>query len=507
MAGCRRETAGTVEKSMIAFLVPLAFAAPFPCGTIDRLPHGPPALAADPLAPPGGELLVRDPFGTDYDDFEMSEHFILKWGSDADPSRNQITGTLDALEHAWTLALEDMGFDRPSFTNEFRLNVYIGDSGGDAPDVSGNVAAYVTLDHEGYAYVVINPETLQYFDYVGYEPYATAVLEHEFLHVVQFGASAYYSQEGRWYWEASADWFSDYAVPEAGQAAQNAVYFLLLPELPLDYFDPGNLSTVANIHQYSSSVFLIATTELSDGDWTPFRDSWIDVNGSDVPIEVLDALLPTGMAATYTEFVRAMTLYELSFGETVEDWLENYGGDFDENHAVTASADSAGSDTPVEIDPKLHPGAFAFNVIEMRHPEPGSVVVTFVADPTGSRSTPSSFDVWVIAGDAITPIPLAKGSGTVEIPETSALSELRVVVVSHPGDAREDETFPYALTLAEGEPPPVDTGVPENEWTPPGELEEEDPIGCNCGSTSRGAGGSLAIAALAIALCRRRNGG
>jgi hypothetical protein len=125
---------------MIAFLVSLASAAPFPCGTIDRLPVSRPVLAVDPVSPPGGELLVRDPFGSNYDDFELSEHFVLKWGSDVNPSRDQITGTLDALEDAWTVAFDEMQFERPGFTNEYRINVYIGDSGGDTPEITGNVA-------------------------------------------------------------------------------------------------------------------------------------------------------------------------------------------------------------------------------------------------------------------------------------------------------------------------------------------------------------------------------
>jgi MYXO-CTERM domain-containing protein len=488
--------------TMIAFLVPLATAAPFPCGTIDRLPRAAPVTAADPMPPPGvTDLLVRDPFGTNYDDFELSEHFVLKWGSGVDPTRDQINGALDALEDAWTVAFDDMGFDRPSFTNEFRVNVYIGNSGGDTPDIS-NAAAYVTLDPEGYAYVVVLPDVMAYFDEDWGQTYARSVLEHEFHHVVQFGASAYYSQEGRWYWEASADWFADHAVPEEGLDAQDAFQFLLLPELSLDYFEPGDLSTMANIHQYSSSVFLIATTELDDGDWTPFRDSWTQAKGSDVPIDVLDALLPNGMASAYTDFARAMTSYDLSFGPTVEDWLDDYG-DSSEYHTVTASADAAGSGSPVEINPSLFPGAYAFNVIEMRRPEPGSVIITFVGDATGTRSTPSSFDVFAIAGDTVTDVPLANASGTVEIPDTSELSDLRVVVVSHPGESRSDETFPYALTLAAGEPAPADTGEPPNEWTPPTLPEDSDPVGCNCASTHNHPAAWLAIAALAVSWRRR----
>src|SRR6185436_9454608 len=100
---------------------------------------------------------------------------------------------------------------------------------------------------------------------------------------------------------------------------------------------------------------------------------------SDVPIDVLDTLLPNGMASAYTDFARAMTSYDLSFGPTVEGWLDDYGGS-SEYHTVTAAVDAAGSDAPVEIDDSLFPGAFAFNVIEMRRPEPGSVIVTFAGD-------------------------------------------------------------------------------------------------------------------------------
>jgi MYXO-CTERM domain-containing protein len=426
---------------------------------------------------------------------------VLKWGSDADPSRDEIEGTLDALEDAWTVAFDEMQFDRPGFTNQYRINVYIGDSGGDTPTITGNVAAYVTMDDDGYAYVVVDPTTMPYFDDEWTRTYAASVLEHEFHHVVQFGSGAYYSQGGAWYWEASADWFADYAVPEAGLDAQDAFQFLLLPELPLDYFEPGDLSSLANIHQYSSSVFLIATTELDDGDWTPFRDSWTTASGSDDPIDVLDGLLPNGMASAYTDFARAMTLYDLSFGPTVAKWLDYYSTS-GEYHTITAEVDAAGSDAPVDIDPSLFPGAFAFNVIEMRHPQPGSVIVTFAGDATGTRSTPSSFDVFVIADDTVTPVPLTSSSGSVEIPDASEIWEMRVLVISHPDATRSDETFPYTLTLAAGEPAPVDTAEPQDDWTPP-QLEEADPVGCNCASTESSPVAWLALAGLAVILRRR----
>jgi MYXO-CTERM domain-containing protein len=277
---------------------------------------------------------------------------------------------------------------------------------------------------------------------------------------------------------------------------------MLLPELPLDYFEPGDLSSIADIHQYSSSVFLIATTELDGGDWTPFRDSWTQAKGSDDPIDVLDTLLPNGMASAYTDFARAMTTYDLSYGQTVAKWLDYYAGSVDEEHTITASVDPAGSDAPVEIDSSRFPGAYAFNVIEMRHPEPGSVIVTFAGDATGSRSTPSSFEVFVIADDTVTPVLLTSSSGSVEIPDANEIWELQVLVISHPGESKSSEIFPYALTLAAGEPAPVDTAEPQDDWTPP-ELEEADPVGCNCASTKSSPVAWLALAGLAVSLRRR----
>ena len=489
---------------MILTLVSLATAAPFPCGTNDRLPAVLPALATDPMSPPGDvELEVRDPFGSDYDDFELSEHFVLKWGPEANPTRDQIEGTLDALEDAWTVAFDEMQFDRPSFTNTYRVNVYIGNSGGDTPEIPGNYAAYVTVDDDGYAYVVVHPDTMISFDDSWTQTYGASVLEHEFFHVVEVGTGAfYYAQQARWYREASSDWFADHAVPQEDLDAEDAFYFILLPELPLDYYEPDDLSSLANRHQYSSSVFLIATTELDGGDWTPFRESWKQGGPSDIPIDVLDGLLPDGMASAYTDFALAMTTFDLSFGPTVEKWLDYYGSS-SEYHTVAAAADAAGSDAPVEIDDSLFPGAYAFNVIEMRHPEPGSVVVTFAGDATGSRNTPSSFDVFVIADDAVTPVPLTSESGSVEIPDANEIWELRVLVVSHPDESKSDEIFPYALTLAAGEPAPSDTGQPRDDWTAP-ELEQDDPVGCNCASTRSSPLAWLALAGLAVSWRRRK---
>ncbi len=184
------------------------------------------------------------------------------------------------------------------------------------------------------------------------------MLEHEFIHIMQFGASAYYSQEGRWYWEASADWFADFAVPEAGLDAQNAVQFLLLPELPLDYFEPGNLSSLANMHQYSSSVFLVATTELAKGDWTRHPRQLDLATGDDVPSKCSTRCSP-GAWRRHLHGVRPCDdARRAVVRQDGEQWLEDYQGSdpLDEAHADHRVAEAEGSEVRIEIDPSRLPG-------------------------------------------------------------------------------------------------------------------------------------------------------
>ncbi len=139
----------------------------------------------------------------------------------------------------------------------------------------------------------------------------------------------------------------------------------------------------------------------------------------------------------------------------------------------------------------------------MRRPEPGSVIVTFAAEPTGSRDTPSSFDVWILTDGAQHCLPLTDGAGSVEVPDTSTLDAFQVVVVSHPLETPLRRDLRYALTLAEGEPPPpVDTGDPPVIATPTDDADE-GAGGCNCGTSGHAAAAWLALAGLAISVRRR----
>ena len=486
---------------MLLSLIGVAVAAPlrFPCGTVAHMPAAPFVLANDPPAPPGkGTLAVRDSFGTDYGGIAESEHFAMKWGANLTPTSDEIDGTLASLEEAWALAIEDMQFDRPGFTNAYKVNVYYGNSGGDAPDIPYG-GAYTDLDDEGYAYIVGHPDLVDLYNRSGgFE--ASGYFAHEFHHVVQYGEDAYvYADQGAWYWEATADWFATICVPETTWDAHGGAQFRMMPHLPLAYFDYYDKGW-SGWHQYAASVFLDAITEWAGGDPTTIRDSWTNASPGADPIDVLDGLLPDGMPPTYTEFARALTQYDFAFGDLLEAYYENYAESYPaDNHSIVAEADPAGSDRPVFVYEALLPGAYAYNVVRMVRPEPHAILVTFTGDATGSRDTASSFDVWVLpSGGAATLVTLADNAGTFTVDGADALDDLTVVVVSHPGTHKNDETFGYALALADAHPPVEDTGFPDG----PDDGSAEPKGGCGCGSTGGPAAGWLSI--LALALSRRR---
>src|SRR6185436_1397303 len=114
-----------------------------------------------------------------------------------------------------------------------------------------------------------------------------AVFAHEFHHIVQFGSNSYWSQDAFWYWEASASWFADLAVPETYNQAYDGALFRMMPHIPLDYFVYGD-GSLLGYHQYAASLFLIAVTEAAGGDVSIVRDSWLGERSTADPIEVLD---------------------------------------------------------------------------------------------------------------------------------------------------------------------------------------------------------------------------
>ena len=85
-----------------------------------------------------------------------------------------------------------LGFPDPVGSEQYKLNVYVGDSGGPP---SYGALGYFNLDDEGRPMLVFHPFILD-----DPEP-AAAVTAHELLHVLQYSANPELED---WFWEATA---------------------------------------------------------------------------------------------------------------------------------------------------------------------------------------------------------------------------------------------------------------------------------------------------------------
>jgi len=151
----------------------------------------------------------------------QTEHFNIKWGGDADYDNSTIEMLGEALEDAWDIEVEEMGYPQPAGSDEYYLDFYIGNSGDDVPEINFQ-GAYTTIyeDYPYPAYIVMHPDLL------ASTSVTRDVTSHEFFHVIQFGIvnrkGCFYGNDDRWWWEATAVWMED----EVWDDINNYAYFI-----------------------------------------------------------------------------------------------------------------------------------------------------------------------------------------------------------------------------------------------------------------------------------------
>lgn len=156
------------------------------------------------------------PYGYYASNQYQTEHFNIKWGSSATYDEDTIQMLGQALEDAWSVEVEQLGYPEPDRASEYYIDFYIGGSGDDVPPISFQ-GAYTTVyscnpqEQPGCypppAYIVMHPDIL-------YHQGATRdVTSHEFFHVIQFGIVigrwCFADDEDMWWWEATATWMED----------------------------------------------------------------------------------------------------------------------------------------------------------------------------------------------------------------------------------------------------------------------------------------------------------
>lgn len=441
-----------------------------------------PAIAPPPPAAGKG---LRDGYNMPYS--EESENFVVRWGGNSWPS-TRASDVLDAMEAAWSLILVDMDYRAPSGSDDYKFNVYIGDTGG--PGAYGS--AYYTRDGNSWPMIVVTPGTFEDTEW------GITVGAHEFFHALQDAASSPYAygdgSPAAWYWEATANWVETAIYPE--NRAQTLTGFLmgyaLLPHLPIHFFDYPDTGTLEEYHQYGAFIFpYYLTREIADD--ALIRSSWLDASSSDPLIE-LDGLLQASwgvdIETAFFDFAASNVTWENYddgdiFSYTVDAYQAHYGSS-STRVTVESDADSSGwKDAPSSSLPQR----YGTNHLVIS-PEGSDVLVSFNGESTGSSGGAATWDVRAVLvdGDSGTtiPIPLTGGSGEMVLDGSGDVDEVWVVVSVVSPSMANGETFPWSYSVSDlGEPPadtgdpdtaePVDSGDPDTGTTDP-----EDESGCSC---------------------------
>ncbi len=138
------------------------------------------------------------------------------------------------LEAAWAFIVGSEGYPAPTNTNEYLLDIYLGNTGDGAPDINF-LGAYTTMYETSpyMSYIVIHP------DIISFNPVSQEIAAHEFFHTIQFGivfqspGFCFSGQDDFWWWEATSMWMEDVVYPDLNYYASAIDGYAEAPHLSL----------------------------------------------------------------------------------------------------------------------------------------------------------------------------------------------------------------------------------------------------------------------------------
>ena len=504
-------------------VITIASAAPditHKCATLDQLRLSPVTVTnADiPVRPPSSNKGQRDSVCGNCNTLS-SDNFIVRWGNGI--SQSQAQNILDSFEYSWDIEINQLGYEMPTSADTYLFNVYIGDSGGGAPQGYG-AAGYFTGDNQGYPMIVIAKQTVMD------EGYLDFTVAHEFFHALQGRTNRYDYDEygpGAWYWEATANWVESEVYPGQSGNAGFLIGYTFFPHYPVNFFDYPDQGTLQEYHQYGAFIFPQHLTEI-EADADLIRSSWQDTSSENDPMNVLNTHLQpfgTTIEDAWLHHIARMTVMDYSMGELYEEYLGYYSGYPESEDRYAETVMQEGSVGWRSAPAGTTPQRFGHNTIIARGLTESAMTFAVRGEDTGSQGSTATFGATVtkVRNGNVTYHPLEftgnEGEVTLTGVQTSDMYYLSIGAWSYfwdPGRIySETYDYEYNISPADGivsepsgepsnEPGSPGAGEPSNELVPG--FNEDDDLKAGCSTVSET--DSLWIALLAlVGLARRRD--
>ncbi|MEL6341978.1 MAG: DUF6055 domain-containing protein [Myxococcota bacterium] len=450
--------------------------------------------------PPDGELTTRDFYAVP--NSMESDHFVVRWGSGITDITAQ--AVLDAFELAWTVEVEEMGYPAPLYADTTKVNVYLGQTGGNVPAISGGVGGYYTLDDEGYPMLVLSDTAYTYLN-----GYGDAVIAHELFHGVQGGARSTYeyanNAPGAWFWEATATWVMDKVIPDDTSHAGFLFGYSFLPHLSINHFAYPQRGTIEESHQYGAFIFIQHLTEHT-ADPDLIRVAWTESDNAADPLTVIGDRLVADYGTTlfdaFSDFAARNVSWDYENGELYEQFHEYYASNLPDQDFRLADLVVGDSDGWIEAEGNL-PEWMGTNYIELaplhdEAPVINGLRIQFEGDGSGDAGNQAEWSVWLVSPDGTIVLPLEVTDGVVDT-TVDVTEDVWMVINATASAQRRGETFGYRYNITWTVDEPDD-----NRQNDGSVGDGEGPRGVGCATIGGGAMAGWAAWSGLLALCRRR---
>ena len=278
---------------MTGCLLPAVFAAAHGVGSPVVLPVLSQGVAAP--APPSETLKALPGVVADHE--VGTPNFTVQWNApDVDIAFAE--SVADHLEDAWAALVERDGWDPPMTSASHKLLVWL------TPDLAAPGLATgepTEAFPAGQPIIYLNP--LMLTD----GAYRQQVVHHEFVHTTQFHLRDWYGSDvsESWYWEASAEWLTEYVDPEANGQAWISAFYADSPGLAYNTTNGG--------HEYA--MFLLnAYLDEHRGGLAGLQSVWLENEGLDWLTE-LERVYERSAPALWADFTGAYFAGQLSDAE------------------------------------------------------------------------------------------------------------------------------------------------------------------------------------------------